>query len=244
MTSEEPAPGAAEIRRATLYCETCGALTPHRLLRIDRKSPAGAVAGIGRCQECRTTGPFFSGAERSAPVEAIVSSGPRSERLRLDLPAKEQLHQGDLLEVAGGPARLTKLEDRRHRPVREGHAEELSTVWATRSVESTVRVAVIEGDRSRTVRVPVSALPPLAVGASFRLGGAYLSVTALRARGRTWRRIGDAFPAEEVSVLYARRATNPPAGSRRWSTERETPSSRDSASSRRARSRSSPGDRT
>ncbi len=239
MSPPDEAPGP--IRRATFYCDTCQRETPHRLLRIDRHGPAGTVSGIARCQECRSTGPFASSGGRSATFEAIVSEGPRSTRLPVELPATRQLAAGDLLDIAGSPARLTKLEDRRHRAVKSARAEEISTVWATRATEATVRVALMEGARSRTVRVPASVVPAFEVGAVFRLGPTPLVIAALRARGHTWRRPGDAFPSDQVSVVYARRAVIPPAGRRRWSSEREIPSSRASSSSRRGRSRSSPG---
>lgn len=241
MSPARPPGDAAAVRLATVYCETCGRETPHRILRLDPRRSPGTLAGTARCQECRVTAPFLSSLPPAASLDAIVSAGPRSERHRLDLEADRVLRRGDRIELAGRAALVTRLEDRRHRDVGEARAADLATVWATRSVEPTVRVALIEGARSRTLRVPSSAFPGLEVGGRFRLGNSALVIAALRARGRTWRRPGDAFRAEEVSVVYARRAESPPAGRRRWSSVREMPSSRTISSSSRARSRSSPG---
>ncbi len=241
MTGGEPEPSAAAIHRATLYCETCGEETPHRILRVDRRRAAGAVSGVARCQVCRVTRTFSSVPEKSARVEAIVSSGPTSKRSPIFLPPTTVLARGDRIEVEGTPVLVTRLERTDGKTAASAPARSVATVWATSQVEPTVRVALIEGDRSRTLKVPASALPRLEVGATFRLGAGPLTIWALRANGKTWRRPGDAFPPERVTVVYARRTVRPPAGRSRWSTDRETPSSRASSSSTRARSRSSPG---
>lgn len=245
MADEEPTGDAgAEIRRATLYCETCGEATPHRILRVDRRGRSAAtrgLTGIARCQRCRITRPFASTPEKTAELDAIASDGAASVRHRLRLPHGVVLRVGETVDVGGAPMRLTRLERPNGRAVAEAAVEQLATAWGTREVERHLRLALIEGARSRTVRLPASAVARYEVGAPFRLGGVALVIVALRARGHTWRRPGDAFGPDEVSVVYARRAAMPPAGRSRWSNERGIPSSRTSSSSVRARSRSSPG---
>ncbi len=241
MSDEETETLGAAIRRATLYCETCQEETPHRILRVDPRSTPGAVSGVARCQTCRVTRTFASVAERRATVETIVSSGPTSRRTSSSFPSAEVLRRGDRIEVEGTPVLVTRLERADGRTVASAPASSVATLWATSQVEPRIRVALVEGDRSRTLRVPASALPRLEVGASFRLGTSPLTITALRANGKTWRRSGDAFPPDRVTVVYARRTERPPAGRSRWSSERGTPSSRARSSSARPRSRSSPG---
>lgn len=244
MAEDTGSPAELEIRRATIWCESCGEETPHRILRLDprRRGVGPPVSGIARCQSCRLTHPFVSIPHRPLLVETVVSDGARSERRTTELEPGATLRIGDTVSSAGTPLRITRLEAKAGVRVRgELPARDLLRIWGSRQVEPMVRVALVEGRRSRTIKVPVSGLPRLEVGATFRLGEASLVVSALRARGRTWRRPGDGFPAEEVSVLYARRIDRPPAGRSRWSTERETPSSRTSSSSRSPRSRSSPG---
>lgn len=231
------------IRRALLYCETCGAETAHRLLKLrPRGRGAGAaLSGVARCQTCRVTRPFLSSPERTVAFDVVASDGEKSTRHRLAAPPKARFVLGETVEVAGAPLRVTRLELRNGANSGSAVAERLATLWGTRAVESMVRLAVIEGARSRTIKVPASAVSRYEVGRTFRLGDATLLVTALRARGQTWRRPGDAFGSDAVSVVYARRTDRPPAGRSRWSTVRGTPSSRASSASTWPRSRSSPG---
>jgi uncharacterized Zn finger protein len=239
MADEGATPGP-EVRRATLFCETCGEETAHRILRVEPGRAGGAVRGVARCQNCRLTHPFVSAPARSVDIEVIASDGAQSVRRSASFPPREWLRLGDTIEVAGAPLKLTRLELADGSSEDAATADRIATLWGTREVEPTVRLALVEGARSRTVRVPSRTVPRFEVGATFRLGDAHLVISAMRARGRTWRRAGDAFPAEDVSVVYARRA-RPPAGSSRWSIVREMPRSRTSSSSTRERSRSSPG---
>ncbi len=200
------------------------------------------VRGTARCQSCRWTHPFVSSPEPSVAVEAIVSEGPASTRTRITLPAGLVLRNAAPVELPEiGPVVLTRIDRRDGRPCRQALSEEVATLWAVLEREPTVRVALVEGDRSSTMRLPTRGIPRLEVGARFRLGESEFLIAALRARNHTWRRPGDAFPVAEVSVVYARRTERPPAGRRRWSTGRGIPSSRTSSSSIRERSRSGPG---
>lgn len=241
----EPVEGTdrAVLGTAVLFCESCRRETPHRILRFhrsDRPVPR-SVRGIARCRECRWTHAFVSTQVPRAVVEVIVSRGPASERRPLELDASEPVRVGE--SVAGvEPKLLVRRIDRRDgTSPRSAVARDVSTIWAVEERPRLVRVAVLEGARSTTERVEARAGARWAVGDALRLPSGPVTVVALRARNRTWRRAGDAFPSEEVAVVYGRRTVSPPAGRSAWRRERETPRSRASSVSRVPRSRSSPG---
>jgi len=234
---------AAALGAAMLFCESCGRETMHRILQLDRSSRAGAdaVRGTARCRECRWTHQFVSARPATTAVEAIFSSGERSERHRLELPSAGPIRVGEPLE--GGPSGtvVRRIDLLSGTAVREAAAREVRTVWLVEDRPPSLRVAVIDGARSTTERVALDRAVRLEVGGSIRTAMGLMAIVGLRARSRTWRRPGDAFPAGEVTVVYARRTVRPPAGKRPWRRERETPSSRASSTSRSPRSRSSPG---
>lgn len=243
MSDPVEATDRAPLGSAVLFCESCGRETPHRLLRLRRSDdPAPrSVRGIARCRECRFTHAFVSTQASRTTVDVIVSRGPASERHRLELDPSEPLRLGDPIPGLEPNAVVRRIDRRDGRTARASVARDVSTVWAAEGGPRLVRVAVLEGARSRTERVEAQAGVRWAVGDEIRLPSGSVSVVALRARNRTWRRAGDAFPSEEVSVVYGRRTVRPPAGRSPWSRDRETPSSRASSTSRAARSRSSPG---
>ena len=244
MDDRGEVPTAGALGAALLFCDSCGKETLHRILRLGRPatSPAPrAVEGVARCRECRWTHPFVSAREARVALPVVVSRGGSSERRRVELPSSEALRVGE--PVAGtDPGLLVRRIDRHDgTTARSALAREARTVWAVEEGPRLLRVAVLEGARSTTERLPAAPGLRLGVGDSLRLPSGPVTVVALRARGRTWRRPGDLFAAEEVRVVYGRRTARPPAGRSAWSRDRDTSSSRASSTSRDARSRSSPG---
>lgn len=236
-------PGSAAIASAALFCERCGRTTVHRVFRVRRGSAAAGkgFAGVARCRECRWTHPFESTPPRASAVELIVSDGRTSVRRTLALPPHVEIAVGAPVPAIDERSIVRKIDGRSGRPLARAAASETATIWAVRDAGAVVKVSMIEGARTRTDRLVVDPGRRYQVGDPIRIGRAELTIVALRARGHTWRRPGDEFPAAEVERLYVRRTATPPAGSRAWRTERETPSSRARSTSTVARSRSSPG---
>jgi uncharacterized Zn finger protein len=247
MADEDDANGTGADSRplgsAVVFCDACGKETVHRILRLEPASRAGGtvVRGVARCRECRWTHPFTSERAPKVAVDLIVSSGASSRRDSVELAPSEPLRVGELLPSSEIPARVRRLELRRGGQATEAEARLVRTAWVADERAGSVRIAVLDGARSSTERLPASGVGRWVVGALVRLPSGMARVVALRARGHTWRREGDAFAAAEVSVVYARRISRPPAGRRLWSRERLTSSSRASSTSRSERSRSSPG---
>jgi len=239
-------PTALALGAAVLYCENCGKETLHRIVRLGKASrgrTARAVTGVARCRECRWTHPFVSSHDVPAAVELVASSGPTSRRTSVDLPPTELLQVGERFPGTGPAAVVRKIDLRDGSSASAARARDVRTVWAVVEGPRILRVALLDGSRSTTERIAASEGLRLAVGDALRLPGGPVTIVALRAHGRTWRRPGDAFTAEEVGVVYGRRTVRPPAGSSPWRRERGTPSSRARSTSSGARSRSSPGAR-
>jgi uncharacterized Zn finger protein len=242
--TEEPTPAVGRLGAATLFCEHCGRATAHRILRVRPDSAPGAMRGIARCRECRFTHPFESVPPALAELRLIVSDGPKSESEVIRLPRLQRLGVDEELPRAATPVRIRRLEDHGGASVSSARAFELSAVWASRDEGAVVPVSIAEGARTFAARIRLPHGTRLAVGEQVVVESEPVEVVGLRANGRTWRRIGDAFPADEVDRVYGRRTAIPPAGRRAWSRERESPSSRARSVSIAARSRSSPGTRT
>lgn len=248
-TASSPAspPVGPLLHSARIRCEVCGAETPHRILHLERAgspSRAAAVRGVARCRSCGFSHSFVSEAPRLEAAWLIISEGTRSERRRINLPADRKLQVGSGVPETDEALVIHKIDDRTGRAVPVARAREVATIWAVRDSGPFVPYSLIEGRITRAGRLTIAPETPLEVGTTVRLPTTSATIVGLRARNHTWRREGDRFPAGEVQRLYARRTVRPPAGNTDWSTARESPRSRESSTSMRARSRSSPGVRT
>jgi uncharacterized Zn finger protein len=235
----------AHLASAQIYCESCRRETAHRVLRVLPGRPrGGAVRGIARCRECRLTHPFESVPEATVPVKVVLSEHDRSTRSTLPLPRHRRLLVGSGLPSMDPSVRVRRIDLHRGGQAPDARTEEIATLWATREPPPSVKVSIVIGRLTRTTRLPYSPGTRFEVGAPVVVENRPLWIAAVRARGHTWRMRGDVFPAEEVERIYVRRTEMPPAGSRDWSSERDTPSDSARLRSTDARSRSSPGRRT
>jgi uncharacterized Zn finger protein len=240
-----PEPEATHIASAQIFCDSCRRETAHRILRVLPSRPhSGAVRGIARCRECRLTHPFESLPESTVPVNLVVSEHDRSSRSTVALPRRRRLLVGSGLPSMDPTLRVRRIDLRSGVQVPDARTEEIATLWATREPPPSVKVSIVIGRLTRTTRLPYSPGTRFEVGTPVVVENRPLWIAAVRARGHTWRMRGDVFPAEEVERVYVRRTEMPPAGSRDWSNDRETPSDSASVRSTVARSRSSPGRRT
>jgi uncharacterized Zn finger protein len=241
--TETASPAEGPLGAALLYCDLCRAETPHRVFRVRRGGPGGrgVLEGVARCRRCRTTHPFESRPPSRTQVPLIVSEGPRSTRAAVTLPSDVSLRVGAPVPGHDPPVVVRRIDARDGRARTEGKPDEIATVWATRDVGTVVKVSVIEGRLTRPERIVVPPETMFEVGGELAVASETLTITALRARGKTWRLPGDAFRASDVQRLYGRRRERPPAGRSDWRSVRSMPRSRTSSSSRVDRSRSSPG---
>lgn len=236
---------AHRLASATLFCENCGTSTPHRILRIDGRGagPGRPIRGIARCRTCHFTHPFESAGEDHVDISLIVSSGASSERERLRLPRFRTIQVGTGVPDTDRALTVRRIDVRTGRSVPSARAGEVATVWASRDEGAVVLVSIVEGRRTRSDRLRLPHRTQIAVGDELLTSVGPIEVVGLRARGRTWRRPGDAFPADEVDRVYGRRTASPPAGRSDWRRGRDSPSSRERLVSTASRSRSSPGTR-
>jgi len=238
-------PGASHIASAQIYCEGCRRETAHRILRVvPGGTGGGTVRGVARCKECRLTHPFESAPEATVDVRVVVSEYDRSSRSVMQFPRHRRVLVGSGLPLQDPTLRIRRIDLHSGQRASDARTEDIATLWVTRESVPSVKVSIVIGRLTRTTRLPYAAGTRYEVGTSVVVENRPLWIAAVRARGHTWRMPGDVFPAEEVERLYVRRTESPPAGSRDWSSERDTP--RDDASDRStvARSRSSPGRRT
>lgn len=240
---ERPRSRAGHVLAATLFCETCGNATPHRLLK-STVARDGSVSGIARCRDCRTVHPFAAPVPRAVRLRVILSDGRASTRSELSVPADTVLTVGERVPSAPAPWKVQRLEGPGGRSWRTGAAGTVRTAWVVLDRGAQIPVSLIEGRRTLPLRYTTRPDQELGVGDAIEVDGRALTIVALRAQGQTWRRFGDRFAAGAIVRLYTRRTVTPPAGRSDWSRERESPTSRASATSTSARSRSSPGVRS
>ncbi|MEM0129167.1 MAG: HVO_0476 family zinc finger protein [Thermoplasmata archaeon] len=239
-------PGLAALHSAEIWCEVCGRRTPHRIVHLPRQGPGlpRSLSGVARCRRCGSVHPFrVPRAEPPLALPVVLSDGPRSSRVSVDLSPGTPLRVGEVLPGLRPRAIVRAIERADRRRIPMARADAVATVWAEVDTGPVLRIAIVEGRTTRSARLPLPGGSEVEVGQRVRVGGVEIVLERIRARGHTHDRPGERFAIEEVERAYGRRIVIPPAGRRAWSAGRERPVSRASSRSRSGRSRSSPGER-
>jgi uncharacterized Zn finger protein len=234
----------AGLHSAELFCETCRTPTRHRILRVGREQRARegtVIEGTARCSTCRWTHPFRLEVPEQVVVRAVVSSGARSRPESIRLSGGQRLLVGSRVPDQDPPLRIVRMDLPDGSRVSDSLARDVATLWVTPDGPRAIPVSLVLGPKTAVTRAEIPPDQFLEVGETVMVAGGTLRVVGLRARNRTWSRVGDRFPAREVVRIYTRRMESPPAGKSRWSRSRENPSSRTISTSRSERLRSSPG---
>ena len=232
------------VHSAEIYCDSCQRPTAHRILRLDppaTKGTPGTLQGTARCRECRLTHRFRTESPRPVELDLIVSQGAESLRRRVQLAPRLRLSVESEVPDLPERYRILRIDAADGRRVSAAWSDEVATLWVTNELGALVPVSVVEGRRTRSLKVQFAPELRLTVGGAVTIEERVYDVSAVRARGHTWRDLGDGFAAREVIRLYVRRSFTPPAGRSAWTRDRESPSSDASPISTSARSRSSPG---
>lgn len=222
----------ARVSVLELPCPSCGEKLRHRVLHVKGGSPGaegggapGRLEGIARCARCHTAHPFLLEAKQLRAVPVIVSEGPESFREEVPLPEDRTLELDGTLRVSGRPVRITRIEGPMARNLHRARPSQVVAVWTVPTDELTLRVSLVEGARTRSFHLTVKGDQELRVGDQFRVEGETVEITGLRARGRTYRELGDVLPAREVQRIYGRSTRTPPGGRSAWRRSREMPRS-------------------
>ena len=232
------------LHSAELFCETCGQPTRHRVLRVarERQTPNGEVVeGTARCSQCRWTHPFQLEIPEQLQRRAILSQGDRSRPIVLHLSGSQRLLVGSRVPDQDPPLKILRMDLPNGARATDALARDVATVWVAPDGPRAIPVSLVLGAKTAVTRAEIPPEQFIEVGETVQVAGGNLRVVGLRARNRTWSRLGDRFPAREVTRIYTRRTEIPPAGNNRWSRSRERPNSRTISTSRSDRSRSSPG---
>jgi len=161
-----------EVLHNAMVCPACDEFEGHDILASKPKGK-GHDHRV-RCQGCSHVYTVHLRPPRAVTVPFMLTDGPRSEMISLELDADEILDLDDVFEDGGMLWRVTHLEDPAGHSVSSGQAEDLRRVVALREDLIRVRLTLTIGDRSRPDHM---VCPP---DTAFKAG------TMIEHGGRTW----------------------------------------------------------
>jgi uncharacterized Zn finger protein len=175
-----------EVLHNAMVCPSCSEFEGHDIL-------ASKPKGTGhdhrvRCQGCSNVYTVHLRPPRAVEIPFMLTDGPDSQMVSLELDADEVLDIDDVFEDGGMLWRVTHLEDPHGHSITSGEAENIRRVVALREDLIRVRVTLTIGERSRPDHMICSPDTHYSAGTMIEHGGRTWVLRAIHTgRGRTLR---------------------------------------------------------
>lgn len=186
-----------------LLCSNCGYEVIHEELG----------KALYKCQDC--------GAIRTADVEGkkrsklrvklIISELDRTRGSYFELSQDETVKLGEEFAIEEGDeveiVQLTAIEAAGGKRVKSAKAGEIACLWGKTTSEVSVKFAIQEGGKTRSLRIKVPRDREFIVGERARIAGEEVEITAIKIReGRMRKREGETVPAKNIKRIFSKPA--------------------------------------
>ncbi|RJV02398.1 MAG: hypothetical protein DWC11_02295 [Candidatus Poseidoniales archaeon] len=175
-----------EVLHNAMVCPSCAEFEGHDIL-------ASKPKGNGhdhrvRCQGCSHVYTVHLRPPRAVEIPFMLTDGPDSQMVSLELDADEVLDLDDVFEDGGMLWRVTHLEDPNGHSITSGEAERIRRVVALREDLIRVRLTLTIGERSKPDHMVCAPDTNFSAGTMIEHGGRTWILRAIHTgRGRTLR---------------------------------------------------------
>ncbi len=146
------------------HCDSCQSTTEHEVVK-HRGSEY-----LLRCTRCGQVRHEVRQKQKTKPLWLVISRYEQSQRVRIELPADEQVSVGEVIDAGGEKVRITAIDTPAGR-VAASEAEHIHTLWGVSltiplRVKYSVHISgrtvsgIIETTRSRVFRVGERVVTP------------------------------------------------------------------------------------
>ena len=140
------------IENATL-CENCGELTEHEVLK--EKMVGQGRNLLVKCVECSTISTLEIRPPKSIPIPFILTEGPNSQKITIDIDSDEEFRVGDVFEEDDKLWSINQILIAGDRKAKMALASEVSSISALRTDMVIVKLTMTRGEFSDSQSISV-----------------------------------------------------------------------------------------
>lgn len=196
--SNHPEDDDEEVIENVALCPGCGEESGHSVLR---ERPRGS--GVDFLLKCDDCGKVHTIEFRTPPAKTIpfmLTEGPESRVVHLELDADEVLTEGDVFEHEDAEWRVSRIEDLEGKPRFKRGVDRIARVTAMRSDLVRVKLTMTRGDDSEADVIVVSGDKKFSAGSIFFHEGEKWRIRALHSG--TGRTLNGSMEAREIKRMY------------------------------------------
>ncbi|MCD6383637.1 MAG: hypothetical protein J7L88_04175 [Thermoplasmata archaeon] len=185
-----------------LYCPSCAAETPHRILKGRFPRAGGTFTATVSCEQCGFTHQEEITIPKDVTLRLNVSFEERTERGEVVFPEDEILRVGEEIYQGEHTLLIKALELKDGRRVKRAQASEIMTVWAVNYDKVPVKVSINRGARTTSHKIYAHPDEDFYIGDIITVGRVRAVIDHIKTERRVVHR--GSVPAREIVRVYCK----------------------------------------
>lgn len=201
-----------EITNETQIITICPACSSQELHDVLKRRGSDQLVRCTECGSVHNVALQTQAAPETTSVRIIVSAGEDSAQYNIELPLDHEVYTGDELLVDDPSAdevhlaEVASVESRGARVI-SALAADVDTIWSRAIDKVTVKVAIHDGKKTRSVRLQEYGDREFTVGSVEDISGSRCRIVRIKTRERGFRKYnGNVVRAKDVKRIFAERA--------------------------------------
>ena len=201
-----------EITNETQIITICPACSSQELHDVLKRRGSDQLVRCTECGSVHNVALQTQAAPETTSVRIIVSAGEDSAQYNIELPLDHEVYTGDELLVDDPSAdevhlaEVASVESRGARMI-SALADDIDTIWSRAIDKVTVKVAIHDGKKTRSVRLQEYGDREFTVGSVEDISGSRCRIVRIKTRERGFRKYnGNVVRAKDVKRIFAERA--------------------------------------
>ncbi|MCK5109308.1 MAG: hypothetical protein KAR25_06425 [Methanosarcinales archaeon] len=201
-----------EITNETQIITICPACSSQELHDVLKRRGSDQLVRCTECGSVHNVALQTQAAPETTSVRIIVSVGEDSAQYNIELPLDHEVYTGDELLVDDPSAdevhlaEVASVESRGARVI-SALAADVDTIWSRAIDKVTVKVAIHDGKKTRSVRLQEYGDREFTIGSVEDISGSRCRIVRIKTRERGFRKYnGNVVRAKDVKRIFAERA--------------------------------------
>ncbi|MAK40570.1 MAG: hypothetical protein CL993_02440 [Euryarchaeota archaeon] len=180
------------------FCPMCDIKTENLIIRVSQKGRGEDY--LVKCLECEIFHNIQIRPPKPRLLKFTLSDGEISNLVNIEVDDDEDIYVGDIFENDEKLWKVTRIDNKKSKPMKRLNANLISSIWATRIDLKIVKITMTKGEESNSTSIEVDPEKVYSCGSILELNGERWKIRALHTgRGRT---LNGSRVARDIKRIY------------------------------------------
>lgn len=180
------------------FCPMCDIKTENLIIRVSQKGRGEDY--LVKCLECEIFHNIQIRPPKPRLLKFTLSDGEISNLVNIEVDDDEDIYVGDIFENDEKLWKVTRIDNKKSKPMKRLNANLISSIWATRIDLKIVKITMTKGEESNSTSIEVDPEKVYSCGSILELNGERWKIRALHTgKGRT---LNGTRAARDIKRIY------------------------------------------